>query len=275
MAGDAPRSAVVAPSSEATSSTALFFAAALGISWLSLLAPVLARLGVIPGPAERIMAAAPLAVFSPMLAAILAARLEPGGAGVRALFRSVRTWRVSFVWYLVALLLPGSCLLAGVAVYGLLGGSGDVRWFYPPDQAQYVVAAFLLPLGEEFGWRGFALPRLQKRMGALKASLVLGVLWGAWHIPMFVASDILSPTTLVILVAFFVPGSVLYTWVYNKTGGSLLLMLIMHLGSHLNNSHRPLPDNVVPVVIHLVALSVVACALVVLDRRAWQSASRQ
>jgi membrane protease YdiL (CAAX protease family) len=252
--------------------TALFFAVAIAICWLGLLPVVLARLGVIPGPAERYVAGAPFAVFSPMLAAILAARLERGGPGVRAIFRPVRTWRVGVVWYLAALGLPGACLVAGAAVYKLLGGSGEVRLLFLPDNAQYIAAALIVPIGEEFGWRGFALPRLQKRFGALTASVILGVGWGVWHIPQFIMADILSPGTLAILVAFFVPGSILYTWVYNHTRGSMLIALLMHVGAHLNNAARSLPGNTTPIVIHAVSLVVVACALVLVDRKAWRSA---
>src|SRR5690349_16979663 len=165
-----------------------FFLTACTISTLALLPAILAQRGVLAGPSERYMALAPFAVFSPMLAAMLVSRFEPGGRGVRAVFRPLRDWKVSPLWYVIAFAIYPLSFVLGVAVYKLAGGSGDVRWLYPPDNPERIAAMIMIPIGEEIGWRGFALPRLQRRFGPFKASLLLGLGWGLWHIPMFLAA---------------------------------------------------------------------------------------
>src|SRR6185369_10942642 len=111
------------------------------------------------------MVLAPIAVFSPTLAAMLVSRVEAQGIG--AVFRPLRDWRVGPAWYLIAFVLFPLAFTVGVAVYKLAGGHGDVEFFYPPRTPDRILALFMLPLGEEIGWRGFALPRLQRRFGPL------------------------------------------------------------------------------------------------------------
>jgi membrane protease YdiL (CAAX protease family) len=82
-------------------------------------------------------------------------------------------------------------------------------------------------LGEELGWRGFALPRMQARKPALAASLLLGILWGLWHLPFEIAVGI-SPLGYLDFLLFIIGFSVLYTWVYNNTWGSLFLIVLFH-----------------------------------------------
>src|SRR5437016_5768189 len=123
---------------------------------------------------------------------------------------------------------------AAMALHVVLGGQ-------PPDAALLIgslpgvlitlVPVFLLfgPLGEEFGWRGYALPRLQARSGALAASLLLGLAWAAWHAPLF-----FDPTSTyahlppLVFIARMMGLSVLFTWLINRTGGSLLFPLVAH-----------------------------------------------
>ncbi len=133
------------------------------------------------------------------------------------------------VWYAVVLLLPLVLQLVAIGVPTLLG-LATIAFVFP------VLAVFgsffTAGLGEELGWRGFALPRLQARQSAFAASLLLGVLWGLWHLPLRIAMG--QPLTLLGLVSFIysvvsLTGiSVLFTWVYNNTRGSLFLMVLFH-----------------------------------------------
>lgn len=95
-----------------------------------------------------------------------------------------------------------------------------------------VAIIFTLPnsLGEELGWRAFALPRLQKTFGALYASVLIGLFWGAWHIPMWLAWSKNAPSLLsiAIMILNMVPVAILFTWVYNKTSHSLFLVCAFH-----------------------------------------------
>jgi membrane protease YdiL (CAAX protease family) len=247
--------------------------AALAITGGLQLPAFLAQRGIIPGPMERYFIPMGLGAFGPLLAAVLVARRGAGRAGVRALFRPLRTWRVGLRWYLVALGIFGGIYVAGTAVYLALGGTGAGPWIYPPDNAERIAALLVFPVGEEIGWRGFALPRLQERHGALAASLMLGVAWAFWHTLMFLLAG-LSPIMFAISIGNIVAGSVIFSWIYNHTRGSLLLAILAHVGTHLNNPAHALPGALTPFVIFTVGVCAVACALVLLDRAAWRAPYR-
>lgn len=95
-----------------------------------------------------------------------------------------------------------------------------------------LISAFIYTLGEELGWRAYALPCLQEGSTALAAGLIAGLLWGLWHVPTWVAQGY-SGTDLVPPVVSVIAGSLLFTWIYNGSGGSLLLVWIFHTASTL------------------------------------------
>lgn len=199
-----------------------------------------------------------LGAFGPTIAALLVARRDR-----TPIFRPVVAHRVSPLWYAVALLLPGALLAIGMAIRG-----GPM--FYPPDGPPRYVAFFVMPIAEEIGWRGLALPRLQNRYGAVRASLVIGVLWALWHVPMLLLAGV-SMTLMPLMIVFCSAGSIVFTWLYNRSGGSLAIAVVAHMGAHLNNSHIPLPANTTPFVVHTVAYVIAAAALVALDRRVFSA----
>jgi membrane protease YdiL (CAAX protease family) len=249
--------------------TALFFLVALGMIWLLQLPALLAKTGLIAGPPERYMLPALLGGFSPLVAAVVAARVESGGAGVRALFARFRIGPIGLPWYFIALAIFAAIYVAGTAVYRLLGGSDAGRWLYPPENAQHLAALIMMPLAEEPGWRGFALPRLQPRYGALGASLVLGILWAFWHTTMFVLQGA-TPLTFVVSVVNIITGSVVFSWIYNRTRGSLFIAVLAHAGVHWNNPVHALPAQLTPFVVYTVAAAVAAGTVVLVDRKAWK-----
>lgn len=242
-------------------STVTFFVATFAITWGLQLPSLLARWGLVAGPPERFMPLLGLSALGPMFGAMVASWAS--GEGVRALFRPLGRWRVSPAWYAAALLLPGALFVLPRAVYALLGGDGG-PWIYPPLEPERVVAMIVFPFGEEVGWRGFALPRLQSRYGAARASVALGALWSLWHLPMFTLSG-LSPWSVVAMLPFFAAGSVVFTWIYNRAGGSLLLAVLTHVGAHLNNTHRALPADAMPAALHTVGFVVAAAVLLARD----------
>jgi uncharacterized protein len=249
-------------------STTFFFLVALGSTWVLQLPAVLAKYGVIPGGVETYLLPAALGGFGPLVAAILAARREGGRSAVKALFRPPRAHKVGMHWYAVALLIFAAIHVVGVATFGLLGGTG-ARWLYLPENPPQVAAMLLIPIAEEPGWRGFALPRLQRRAAPLGASLILGVLWAAWHVMMFILQGF-TPLAFAVAVVSIAVGSVVFSWLYNRTGGSLLVAVVAHAGLHLNNPTHALPAALTPYVVYTVAICCAACVLVIFDRRAWR-----
>lgn len=157
--------------------------------------------------------------LGPPVAAVLVTRLT-GGSG-RALLRGLTRWRVPGRYYLFALGLPAALFAVTNLVLVLLGRELDLSLLL--ERAPALAGTFLLvaTLGgglEEVGWRGFALPRLQRGHSPVVATLLLGLAWGAWHVPLYgTPAAIVVPMTL----AFF------YTWLYNRTG-SILLCLLLH-----------------------------------------------
>lgn len=181
--------------------------------------------------------------YTPTLSAFLVTRAFQGRSGTRDLRAQLRTWRVSPMWYLLTLLGPAALFFIDEGVYLLFGGPPPQRWITIPSLAGFFPgsAFFLLmsllagSIGEEFGWRGFAQPRLQKRLGALKASLLVGLVWGTFHLWIMPIcphclglSDVLVTQYLRLIAT-----SVFYAWIYNSTKGSLFLVMMAHAGHNL------------------------------------------
>lgn len=250
----------------------LYFALAFGITWTLQLPAVLAHFGVLPGPEAQYMNFAGLGLFGPMIAALITARVEGGKGGTGRFFRSLWVWRVSPFWYVLALGLPTVAYVVVRAVAGFFVEDAG-PWHFPPADAQRVAAMIIAPIGEEIGWRGFALPRLQARYSRLNAGMLLGALWGLWHLMMYLLAGVSTPILLASIM-FLIPGSVLYSWIYNRTGGSTLLAILIHMGTHLNNPNQVLLTNTKPFWITVVMYTLLG-VLVLADRKAWATPSEQ
>jgi uncharacterized protein len=225
-----------------------FFLLTFAITWGLQFPGVLAQRGVLPGEPNAYLPLVGLGIFGPLLAATLLTFREGGKAAVKQLYAPLLRWRLHPGWYVVALLVPGALLTALLSLLNLAGREGPVAYF---PAANAVVFGLVISLAEELGWRGYALPRLQARWGAFAAGTLIGVMWYLWHIPMFLGLGV--PLNLVfVMLLYFTGASLLLTWLYNGTKGSLLLATLAHLGAHLNNSHRALPDEVVPLVAHAI-----------------------
>jgi membrane protease YdiL (CAAX protease family) len=245
--------------------TVLYFVLAFAVTWVLQLPALLAHEGVIDGPPERYMTLVGLGAFGPMVAAMIATRIE--GTGLKALFRPLGTWRVGVPWYFAAFLLPGAIFVLAAATWNALGHAEPL--FYLPDNAAFMAAAIVFPFGEEVGWRGFALPRLTKRIGPLAASTILGIVWTFWHVPMLTLQGV-TPAAYIAFVPFMVSGSMFFTWIYVHTRGSLLLAVVVHVGAHLNNPGHAMPGRYAPIVIHTVAYVLLAAMLLIFDKTAWR-----
>jgi uncharacterized protein len=172
----------------------------------------------------------PLVPFGPLIAAVIVALLAGGRHELWALLRQLGRWRVHPLWYVIALL--GPFVLAGltaalaVAAGAPVRGTGDyTNWraitFF------FFSTVIIVGLFEEVGWRGFALPRLQLRLDAIWAALVLGVLWALWHLPELI-SDPTGQRPPVQFLLWALALSVIFSWLYNSTNGSLPIVIICH-----------------------------------------------
>jgi membrane protease YdiL (CAAX protease family) len=207
----------------------IFFALAYALSWAVEIPIALRAQGLIG--ADIPLSLHYLSAYGPMLAAIIVTALADGAEGLRALFRRMLKWRVRPVWWLVALApLLAYALLALVLSFSPGAGSGFAPLgqidFLPNLGAGALLVWFLtFGLGEETGWRGFALPRLQRGRSALGATFILWVFWALWHLPLFFY---LYDTT--ILAGFLIgllAGAITFTWLFNSTG-SVLLVAVWH-----------------------------------------------
>ena len=179
-----------------------------------------------------------LAAFGPMLAALIVTAATGGAGGLRELWERLTRWRVGWKWFLFSTLSPVAVFILTMPVVRLVKGA----W---PDltllgQANYLpyLGFGVLPVwlatygfGEETGWRGFALPRLQKTKSAARATLILGVMWAFWHTPAFFYLETFEEMGLIILPGFLIGvlcGAVIFTWIYNGTGGSVLMVALWH-----------------------------------------------
>jgi membrane protease YdiL (CAAX protease family) len=180
--------------------------------------------------------------FGPGLAAVMVTWNVSGGGGLRKLFGRFLVWRVRFVWYLVALLLSPAISLLTTVLHTMFGGDApdfadlpirnSVLWTAPTDYRLWAVVGSLvlqLFVGEELGWRGFVLPRLQQRFDALVSSMILAAFWVLWFLPLTFGEG--SPRGVWTLLSLFlggIPGSILLTWIFNNTHGSLLVIVLFN-----------------------------------------------
>ncbi len=208
-----------------------FFLMAYAISWTY----VIVFLIVWPLP-DTIVTDTP-ELLGPVVAGFVMTAVMSGRTGVWQLLRRFVMWRVRGVWYVYALLAIPALYFIGVAlVPGALGSfkvpSLAMSLLYP----LFFVVVLVLdgPLLEEPGWRGFALPRLQTRWGPLLGTVILGIMWAGWHAPQYftktfaAANGGLSVSGVIVFLLAVVSFSVLITWAFNSTGGSLLIAILIH-----------------------------------------------
>lgn len=211
--------------------------------------------------------------FGPTLAALLLIGIREGKRGYRQIWSQLTRWRVNWYWFAAALLGPGLVMLAAVKLFTWTGGRGLV--YQDPDQWYLIFpifgyVLFTSVLGEEIGWRGFALPRLLQKYSPLQASLILGLVWGLWHLPLFwLAGDFHQDIPLVLFLVQVVASSVIYTWMYLRAGRSLLIIHLFHAATNTAAGLLPvLPFNaggsLVPFAISVGLLTAAALLVVLL-----------
>lgn len=174
-----------------------------------------------------------LGTFGPAISAMLLSLLSGGRPGVRALLGQLGKWRVGWGWFAAAALVYPTLIFVVAGLYRLLPDSGHLP-FQPLSVSSVIVTAIILSLtvlGEEIGWRGFALPRLQQRFPALQSSLILGTIHTIWHLPFWTVLGELDQfgwSYWVISWAFVLALTIYLTWLMNNTGNSVLMAVVLH-----------------------------------------------
>jgi membrane protease YdiL (CAAX protease family) len=163
--------------------------------------------------------------------------ITEGRAGTRRLLGRIVLWRVGLRWYLFAFI--GVPLVMTLGTILVPGGLASLQLLGPGYVLTYLVTFVFVavlggPLFEEIGWRGFALPRMQPLHGPLVGSIILGLLWALWHLPEFMvptwaaSSGGSSPLAIVKFVLFAIAATIILTWVFNNTKGSVLMAILVH-----------------------------------------------
>jgi membrane protease YdiL (CAAX protease family) len=224
-----------------------YVAATLAFTWTLHIPVALAEHGVLTLPLPSLALLA-LGGYGPTILAIAFTARADDWAGVRALVGRALRWRVAPLWYSVVLAGPLLLHLAAMGLHAALGGQppqlADLIGQLPRVLLMSVAMLPLGPLGEEIGWRGYLLPALQARMGALAASLLLGAIWAAWHLPLFwMPSQFLSQIPFPLFLVSLAGLSTIYTWFSNSTQGNMLLPILLHAVLNVTtNLWQAVPD---------------------------------
>src|SRR3954452_16910006 len=215
-----------------------FFIIAFAGTWLTELPYVLSKHGAgilqFSSPMLTLLIwTSPVSVFmGPFLAAFIMTGATEGRAGIGRFLRRFVLWRVGFRWYLFAFLgVPVICELSVVCIPGVLGSFQGLSVIAHLSLLGVFVYVLFLggALGEQPGWRGFALPRLQSMHGPLLGTLFLGPLCALWHLPLFLTPwNELTFFNVVVFVLATTCFAIMYTWVFNNTKGSVFMAILLH-----------------------------------------------
>jgi hypothetical protein len=218
---------------------------------------------------------------APLIAALIVIPLTRGAAGLKELGLRMIRWRVRWYWYALAIALPLAVILVTVGLNVALGASAPSLAGVGSLSTILLMFAVRLvnpgdgPMGEEPGWRGFALPGLQgSGLSPLVSTLILGVLVTGWHVPiLFLEEDGLQPSIIVGFLLGTLAVTFWYTWLFNHTGGSVLMTIVSHAAQgtiQIGGLWSAGADFAQAMLLNSVVLSVVAIGLVVFDWKAWR-----
>jgi membrane protease YdiL (CAAX protease family) len=214
-----------------------YFALTFAITW-SILIPAVAAV-----PRDGLIGFMILAAFGPLLAAVITIWTSMGWAQLGLWLRQIFRVRIPLVLYLAgAFLLPIGVGVLQYGLYRVLGGEHDFSTALPWYQyVAYLIPTALLTGGnEEPGWRGFALPALLERFHPVWASVILGFIWSAWHLPLMSHYG----TTFAWYLFDVIPLTFFVNWLYLKSRGSVIPVMLLHAGTNVIGSFLPTPEDV-------------------------------
>ncbi len=215
-----------------TGGTRVYFSLACGITWVLAL-PAAMAWARHEAPGAGAVACAGLSAFGPALSA--AAVAWPRGQ-LRDVFGR---WRTNAAWVVVALLAAPAVHTVATALYVAIGGH-PAHWFHPPVAPEQVAALVVFPLGEEFGWRGFAHPRMAERYGPVKGPLLVGAVWSLWHLVYAITPEAAGFDSFAFLLTMVeLPlYSLLIAAVFERAQRSMAVAIAFHAGAHVDHIER-------------------------------------
>lgn len=230
--------------SQARGDLAWFFGLTIVVTWLCYVPVILvARRDGVVDHSSPVALLGLLAVLAPSLTACALAALRGGRRALRELLGMALRWRFPVRWYLVTLVVPFAVPLAAVALDALRSGVAPEAWLFVPS-AQTLATFWIAPIGEDLGWRGYALSRLLALWSPTTTSLILGPVWALWHLPMALVPGTAQADQSFLLFTVQVTGAtMIFTRVFLATRGSVLAMMLMHGAANL-------AFNTVPVFAH-------------------------
>lgn len=246
----------------------LFFVLLFAVCWIGTIPMVLSSWSSAKLP-PGVALLQVLMLFGPGLVAIYAAGMNEGRLGIKNLLARFVKWRVNIIWYIIVLLGPVVLCIAARQISLLLGGNVPPLKSFPEVLSAFgttFVIYFFLNT-EEFAWRGYALPKLKNRFGITKATFILGIIWGVFHLPLFLMKGghpAGYPFHLYVLMTLAMTFT--FSWVFINTNGSLLLVHILH--QSLNACAEAIPfypratGSLLAMIMAIVLLSFVAVVIV-------------
>jgi membrane protease YdiL (CAAX protease family) len=207
-----------------------YFIVAYLISWFFMVPLALTKQGIIKWPFP--FSTHYLAAYGPIISAVIVTLISSGKSGLKQLLKNVIKWKVQLAWWFIAITPIIAFLLLSV-INKIVENSfydikllGEIKFLPNYGIGALFIWVITFGLGEETGWRGFALPRLQKNRSALSATIILWIFWSLWHLPAFFY---LYNTSIVLpFLAGQFAGTIFFTWLYNSTSGSILMVTIFH-----------------------------------------------
>lgn len=239
-----------------------YFSLVLLIGGLAYSPWVLASYGMFPS--ELVFVFVIVGGFSPTVAALIAAKLEFGKATY--LFGQFGRKGFSKLWFLAAVFVPLALAVCALLLWSITGGTYTVELAVFAEFLPLIITSFLMNMWEEIGWRGYALPKLQKKHNALISSLIVGVFWALWHWPHFavkvsaMAANYHNFFWFAIFTLFY---SISYTWLYNSTNGSLFTVSLYHASTNTANTILFVEANITSSIFPFYFLTVIILAAVI------------
>lgn len=229
-----------------------YFAIACGVTWL-LATPLDLAWMRHTTPPPHALAGAGLSAFGPLIAALVVAGRQ------KRLGEIFRRWGTNPKWIVLALFTPMAAHVIATALSFVIGGK-PTQWLHPPQTSEQVAALVVFSLGEEFGWRGFAHPRMMDRYGFVKGSLALGAFWGLWHFMYSFTPGVgtFDPFTFGMMMVELPLYTLVVTWVFERANRSMAVAIAFHAGGHLDRIENEPHADVRIHAMHLLVVAVLA-----------------